>query len=128
MGSSLRGLISGEKIPLMHTYTAARRTAIHEAGRAVMAYLLRRPFTTISVIADDDSYGRVQHAFPGNWFEPHIELNSRTRAYIQNHVMICLAGAEVEEHWIRRAQDPPAGWEDRALVARERIWLCGSTF
>lgn len=53
----------------------------------------------------------------GNWFEPHIELNSRTRAYIQNHVMICLAGAEVEEHWIRGAQDPPAGWEDRALVA-----------
>ncbi len=27
-----------------------------------MAYLLRRPFTVISVLPDDDSYGRVQHA------------------------------------------------------------------
>lgn len=120
----------------METYTAQRRTAVHEAGHAVMAYLLRRPFTTITVIADDDSYGRVQHAWPGSWFEPDIEMNSRTRAYIQDHVMICLAGAEVEEHWIRRVQEPPADWKDRLKVgcahdmqvARDLAWYaCGGS-
>ena len=40
-------------------------------------------------------------------------MNNRTCAFIQNHVMISLTGAEVEKHWVRRAQDPPADWEDR---------------
>ena len=50
----------------MRSYTAQRRTVVHETGHAVLAYLLRRPFTTIGVIADDDSYGRVEHAWPGS--------------------------------------------------------------
>jgi hypothetical protein len=88
-------------------------TAIHEAGHAVMAYLLNRPFVTISVLPDGDSLGRVQHAPPrGDWFRPDIEVNGRIQRRIEDHVMISLAGAETERHWFARADDRPGDWED----------------
>jgi hypothetical protein len=39
----------------LDAYSPERGTAIHEAGHAVMAYLLGRAFISISVVADDDS-------------------------------------------------------------------------
>jgi hypothetical protein len=100
-------------------YTAERRVAVHEAGHAVMAYLLRRPFTVISVLSDDDSYGRVQHCAIPDWFQPDIQITSRVRTLIENHVMILLAGAETERHWVARAQGAPADWEDHLKVGAE---------
>jgi hypothetical protein len=97
-------------------YTAERRVAVHEAGHAVMAYLVGRPFTTITVVADDDSYGRVHCALPGDWFQPDIKFTSRVRTRIEDHVMIALAGAETEGHWIARSQDAPDDWEDHLKV------------
>lgn len=43
----------------MTGYSEQRSLAIHEARHAVMAYLLGARFTKISVVEDDDSYGRV---------------------------------------------------------------------
>jgi hypothetical protein len=94
-------------------YTDSRRIAVHEAGHAVMAYLVHRPFTVISVVPDDDSYGRVQHALPGSWFRPDIQVTSRERTLIEHRVMILVAGAEAEGHWITRIQGAPVGWEDQ---------------
>lgn len=93
------------------SYSFERSTAIHEAGHAVMAYLLGRPFTSISVAADGNSLGRVSHARPGEWFRPDIEVNARTRHLIEDHAMICLAGAETEKSWCHRLPDVPEGWE-----------------
>lgn len=100
----------------METYTAERRTAVHEAGHAVMAYLVRRPFTVISVLSDDDSYGRVEHAPPGAWFQLDIEATNRVRTRIEHHVMICLAGTETEAQWAARAHGAPTDWEDQLKV------------
>jgi Peptidase family M41 len=75
---------------------AERATAIHEAGHAVMAYLLRRPFTSVSVVEDDESYGRVHIGAPGKWFRPDIEIDSRTRSLIEDRIMISFAGPELE--------------------------------
>jgi hypothetical protein len=103
-------------------YTDERRTAVHEAGHAVMAYLVRRPFTVISVLADDDSYGRVQHALPGDWFQPDIEVTRRVRTRIEHHVMILLAGAEAEGHWVAQSQGAPVDWEDHLKVGAAHDW------
>lgn len=93
-------------------WTAARSTAIHEAGHAVAAYLLGRTFTSISVIEDGEAYGRVHSRPPGEWFRPDIEINARTRATIEDRVMISLAGAETEVTWCARQSDAPENWRD----------------
>jgi hypothetical protein len=97
-------------------YSAQRSTAIHEAGHAVMSYLLGRAFTRVSVIQDENSYGRVNHAPAGKWFRPDITINARTRNMIEDHVMISLAGGETERHWCARQPDAPAGWQARIAV------------
>lgn len=91
-------------------WTPERATAVHEAGHAVAAYLLHRPFTSISVVQDDGSYGRVHSRLPGGWFRPDIEVNARTRAMIEDRVMISLAGAETEAAWCAFQPDVPQDW------------------
>jgi len=95
-------------------HSPGRRVAIHEAGHAVMAYLLGRPFTSISIEADDESLGRVCHRLPGSWFRPDIEITARARNMIEDRVMILLAGTETERAWTQRQPDAPEGWEQDA--------------
>jgi hypothetical protein len=94
-------------------YSRERATAIHEAGHAVMAYLLGRPFASISVVENDGSLGRVTHRRPGDWFRPDIEIDGRARNMIEDHVMIYLAGAETESAWAARCDEMPDDLEDR---------------
>lgn len=98
------------------TYSPGRSIAIHEAGHAVMAYLLRRPFTKVSVVEDYDSYGRMEHRLPRTWFRP---VSTRTRAIIEDRIMVCLAGSETESAWCARV-DAPGNWQDR--VGADAIW------
>jgi hypothetical protein len=102
----------------------SRSTAIHEAGHAVMAYLLRRPFKSVSVIADDDSYGRVQSDVPGKWFRPDLEVSARARSVIEDRVVITLAGGEAEWAWYAWQPDAPDGWQDhvQAGMAGDLRW------
>jgi hypothetical protein len=96
----------------MTGFSPQRSTAVHEAGHGVMAYLLGRPFTRITVVADGDTLGSVSHKPPGDWFRPDIEINGRVRNMIEDHVMICLAGAAAEESWLAGLPDAPEGWRD----------------
>lgn len=116
------------------TYSPERGTAMHEAGHAVMAYLLRRPFTEISVVEDDGTFGRVRHAPPGEWFQPDIEVNGRARSLIEDRVMIALAGTETETAWCARLPDAPDEWEqhvsngaseDRSNAISMADYVCG---
>ena len=94
-----------------------RATAFHEAGHAVMAYLLGVAFTEISVTEDDDSLGRVGHRPPGgDWLQPDIEVNARTRNWLEGRIMISLAGAETEAAWWKRQPDAPDDWEERVGI------------
>jgi WhiB family redox-sensing transcriptional regulator len=96
-----------------------RPVAIHEAGHAAMAYCLGRPFTEISVVEDGDTLGHVATAPPGSWFRPDIETSGRTRRYIEDRVMIALAGAETEAAWCRREGIEPPDDPDTAATADE---------
>lgn len=94
-----------------------------------MAYLLRHPFAEISVVADDDTMGRVSHSPPGEWFRPDIEVDGRTRNLIEDHMMICLAGAETEAAWYRRQPaDAPDGWEERVNIGSRHDWHAAVNF
>jgi hypothetical protein len=105
--------------PTTETYSAERATAIHEAGHAVMAYLLHRPFSSMTVVANDESLGHVAHAPPGNWFSPDIEFTGRIRDRIGDYVMISLVGAETEAHWTARSLARPDDWKERVRIGAE---------
>lgn len=103
-GMSVTGTVPG--------YSPERATAIHEACDAVMAYLLGRPFTEISIVGDGETNGRVRHRLPGHWFRPDIEINARTRTMIEDRVIILLAGGEAEAAWCSWRPDAPEGWRE----------------
>lgn len=81
-----------------------------------MAYLVQRPFQTITVVPDGNILGGVSHAVPGEWFRPDIEVTGRVRNLIEDHVMICLAGVETQARWAARQDDVPADLEDQLRV------------
>lgn len=71
-------------------------TAFHEAGHAVMAIVLRKPWRAVSIEPDEDAFGRTYMAKLGKRFKPDIEVNTRTRNMIEREVMMFLAGPEAE--------------------------------
>jgi ATP-dependent Zn protease len=57
------------------------RTAYHEAGHAVAAYVVHRGNRSVSIIPDE-SDGTLGHHHSARWGEklaPAVEVNSRTR-------------------------------------------------
>lgn len=91
-------------------------TAYHEAGHAIVAYLLGRPFTRVSIRADDSTLGRCSFRAPGAWFRPDLRIDGPTRRRLEERVMISLAGPEMEAIFTGR-YDQDAAQEDidRAL-------------
>jgi hypothetical protein len=75
-------------------------TAYHEAGHAVVACQLQSAFTTVSVEPDEDSLGRLLHAQAvpkAEWFHPEEgAINPRTRSWLEQRILIALAGPEAE--------------------------------
>ena len=59
-----------------------REVAYHEAGHAVAAYFLDRPFNSVSIIPDDLTSGRVD----GEGYE------GRTKSIIRKEMIVLLAG------------------------------------
>jgi hypothetical protein len=122
---------------MVEAYSPDRGTAIHEAGHAVAAYLLGRPFTSVTVVSDAAASGRVAHRAPGAWFDPEVKMDGRTRLFIHDHVVATLAGPETEAAWFRRVAHPPADWEasvvwssapDSELAIELAGMLCRSRF
>src|SRR5262245_8462689 len=77
-------------------------TAWHEAGHAVTSFVLGRRFTRITIEPGGDNLGQVEHPLPGSWLRPDVEINARTRDYIEHRIMILLAGAETERQRYER--------------------------
>lgn len=66
-------------------------TAYHEAGHAVMAWLLRLPFKEVSIVPDasQEFRGRILHEPYPKWFNPEVsstpQVSQRTEAYIKTY-------------------------------------------
>lgn len=99
-------------------WTQRRGVAMHEAGHAVAAFKLGRAFTTVSIIPDKDTLGRVHSRPPGSWFRPDIGVTGRGRVFIEHHIMILLAGFEAEEAWCRTVSGKPHDWRKRLIDVR----------
>lgn len=73
-----------------------RATAYHEAGHAVMAYVLGRPFRRVSITTDEDSLGHVLYRKWDKRFDPNTTDPERARLKIERAIMTAFAGHEAE--------------------------------
>lgn len=79
-------------------------TAWHEAGHAVMCVLLRVEFTSVSIVKDEESFGRVKH--PARALR-RLRIDDRGSPSVQDtlekHIMIAMAGSMAELHQFNRS-------------------------
>jgi hypothetical protein len=82
----------------------SKATAVHEAGHAVAGYLLRRPFSKVSIGGSGDEAGYVT-------FEPldvlmndelDVESDPEIIRYLDREIIILLAGPEAESRYAGR--------------------------
>lgn len=69
-----------------------RRLAYHEAGHAVVAYLVKRPFRHVTIIPKEDTWGHILYTkWPDN-FDPENNTDARTQKRIECCVDTALGG------------------------------------
>ena len=75
-----------------HGTTAEERTAYHEAGHAVAAYLMHRRFKHITIVPEGDVLGRVKFSLPNSFRPDHLDTDRRNEKRIETEIIIELAG------------------------------------
>jgi len=73
------------------------KTAYHEAGHAVIAWLLHRPFVHVSIIPDDVNLGHLRKTPKPASLHPEYERNARTEGWLRGEIMVDLAGPLAEK-------------------------------
>jgi hypothetical protein len=131
---------TGAAAPLpapLQSFSRLAGTAVHEAGHAVTAFGVRRKLTRVTIKPDDEvgAGGICSTATPGAWFRPDIEVTRRTRSFVEDQVLISLAGTATEEAWLATLEDRPKTWRrqlqigarpDRRAVALLAEYVTGS--
>jgi hypothetical protein len=77
-------------------------TAYHEAGHAVISHFLGLPIGRVSIVRDADTLGRVLHRPVGEWFQPDVVMNDRTRLRIERGIVVLFAGVIAERKFTGR--------------------------
>jgi hypothetical protein len=72
------------------------RTAYHEAGHAVAAYVRHLRFTSISIIPDRGTLGRCEFSETGVVIDPESGTQLRARRRIETLIIVSLAGVIAE--------------------------------
>lgn len=103
--------------------TRRERTAYHEAGHGVMAFLEGVPVSQVSIVEDEESYGRVLHkSLIGASIE--YDSGSRNRQAVEKHLKVCLAGTIAE--WLASGRTNWRGAEgDITTVATVAQYVFG---
>lgn len=79
-------------------HSKLERTAYHEAGHALVAYVERRRLRHVSIIPDEDTQGHCLSGKPPGDFHPDYDDGPRTRAWLERAIAVSLGGAAAEEH------------------------------
>jgi ATP-dependent Zn protease len=103
------------------------RAAFHEAGHAVVRRYFGMGIKKITIVEDDESYGRVSNRPPGDWFRPDIEIDGRRRRRIELEIMTGWAGTLAEEMHAGESEATIAGArEDINQIANLALYASGS--
>jgi hypothetical protein len=105
----------------MVTRSTTRRSkleavAYHEAGHAVAALELGHQIGSVSISPAAESLGRVQFKPPPEWFAPDIEINERHRLFIEEEILIDLAGDAAWRRFMGRSNRIGSRSDDHSAV------------
>ena len=99
--------------------------AYHEAGHAVVSYLLRRRIRHVSTISEGDTLGHVSHGKGINNFMPDCDTSQRTTKECKREVMILFAG-NIAECLLSNKDSLSVGSENDNDKAMSYLnYLCG---
>ena len=93
-------------------WTEARSAAMHQAGHAVTAFKLGRPFEYVTAAPGDGTFGCVRFSYPDG-FSPDTAVTEPMWAFIEDYLMICLAGFNAEDSWSQGVSDRPNDVQSR---------------
>ncbi len=99
-----------------------RKTAIHEAGHAVIAQVLEIKPRSASIVGDETSNtkGRVLTT-AARWLRPDGEVDGRAEIRLHREIMVCLAGVTAERRFTGRNSHVGAS-HDYAIAADLAIY------
>jgi hypothetical protein len=72
-------------------------TAYHEAGHAVAAWVMDRPFRYVTIVPMEGTLGHVQHPAWREHVQPDINVDGRTRRLLEKAIFTLLAGVRAEK-------------------------------
>jgi hypothetical protein len=96
--------------PMATRWTRKREIAVHEAGHAVIAYLLSRPFLYVTTVPTAEMRRRNLDGvvtFAGGWMPPVEMMTGRARQLVEQIVLVLHAGRHTQELWYERIDGGP---------------------
>jgi len=76
-------------------------TAYHEAGHAVVAWLLGLKFQNVTVKPNiDGTLGCLSKLNAPKWFRPEVEMTARTRVMAERRIVVFFAGRSAQEQFL----------------------------
>ena len=74
-----------------------KRTAYHEAGHGVVAYLVRRSFRYVTIEKQEDSLGHVHFQKFREGFQPDVDIGPKIERTLEKEIMTGLGGLAAEK-------------------------------
>ena len=101
-------------------------TAYHEAGHAVIAYLLGYKPQSATIVPTVDAAGPLIHANPLYGFQLDIDGSDEARLHVESAITICFAGPIAQKRYSPRSWRRVHGQWDHDAIAELGLRVCGS--
>ena len=103
---------------------AIEKTAYHEAGHAVASYFHHIPFSSITIIPEEDCLGCLKHPEPKNPFHEFDDITLKKADWIEKMILVRLTGQIAEWKFANRHNWKGSG-EDWHWAIEEASLLMG---
>jgi hypothetical protein len=101
-------------------------TAYHEAGHAVIAYVLGYRPQSVTIVPTVDTAGHIINTNPLHGFQLEIDSSAEARLRIESLITICFAGPIAQKRYNPRSWRRAHGQWDYEKIAELGLRVCGS--
>ena len=102
-------------------------TAYHEAGHAVVAYVLGYKPQSVTIVPTVDAAGHILQANPLYGFQHDVDGSDEGRLRVESFMTICFAGPITQKHYNPRSWRRTHGQWDYEKITELGLRVCGSS-